>query len=980
MSDFFGSSSEEVNFASTVDYEIVRTNERVREVARELRRESLLAVDTENAGIDPHRKWALLLQIGTSKKCYIFEHYRTTLGTKFDSYPKELDLAPIKELLEDPSILKVLFQAKYDWRWLFVHYGIRMRNICCLQVVERLLTVGLPNARRRPALRELALKYLGINLRKEARSGFIDRDPEADPIVEKEFAYSAGDVVLLPEIYHQVQPHIDKWGLQRVCRLEFDVLPAVARAEVAGVLVNQERWRALVVKAKEKHRKVSGEVYKCFEGVVAQKTLFGIPTFNIGSQPQLLKNLKKLGFDLPDTEEATLKRYRDKPSATRAIAKRREAFKHLLDWRGLNKILTSYSEKFLGRINPETGRLHCEFNQVEADTGRMSSSKPNLQQVPGFDPDDPDSLDFRGCFEARPGYRLVTADFSQQELRILADMSGDPTFRKAYTTFSDEGLELDVHRYTASVIFNVPYDEVTKVQRGQAKILNFFLVYGGGAYSLSATLKITEDEAQKIIDDYFKRYDRIKHFLDSRANAALNDGYSETISGRKRFLTAPSPDDPIFKRARAAIRRKGKNCVDSLTEALTIDRGWVRGFDLLPDDTILTKNSETGILEWQKLTDLKLFPEEEGTYYKIRSKSFEAITTPTHRWLVRDKATGRDVCRTTEELSEWGDHRIHRTGRFTGIERGVHSDCFVELCGWFITDGSYESRPRKTKPARHCVHLGQSARANPEKVERIKQLLGKIDSRAWECKPNLRTEVVKWTLSEDLSGKLHSLFPERELTLEFMRNLTKTQIKILFDVMKLGDGSVVKSGKSVFTAGTEKAAGGFQILCTLAGYSSHAYARDMSKYTPQSTKLLNVPNQGSCWYVNVLSRDRVQVNKGQKEKFVGKVAVWCPIVPNTYFVARRQGQVFITGNTPIQGSGADVTKQAMAFLFRALEDRGYDATILMIVHDEFVVEVREDQAEEVARIVEEEMIRGFSHFFKTIPMRVDVHSGFTWEK
>lgn len=643
MSSFFSTSPEEPDFASTVDYEIVRTNERVREVAQELGRESLLAVDTENTGIDPHRKCALLLQIGTSKKCYIFEYYRTTLGSKFDSYPKELDMAPIKELLEDPSILKVLFQAKYDWCWLYVHYGIKLRNICCLQIVERLLTVGLPNARRRPALRELTQKYLGINLRKEARSGFIDRDPEIEPITEKEFAYSAGDVVLLPEIYHQVQPHIDKWGLQRVCQLEFDALPALARAEVAGVFVNQERWRKLVQRAKDKHLGVSAEVYKCFEEVVAQKTLFGIPTFNIGSQPQLLKNLKKLGFDLPDTEEATLKRYRDKPSTSRAVAKRREVFTHLLSWRGLNKILTSYSEKFLGRINPETGRLHCEFNQVEADTGRMSNSKPNLQQVIGFDSEDPDSLDFRGCFEARRGYRLITADFSQQELRILADMSGDLTFQKAYTTYDDEGNSLDVHRYTASVIFGVPYDEVTKTQRGRAKVLNFFLVYGGGAYSLAATLKISEEEAQKIIDSYFKRYGQIKQFLDSRANAALNDGYSETISGRKRFLSLPAPEDPMFKRARASIRRKGMN-------------------------------------------------------------------------------------------------------------------------------------------------------------------------------------------------------------------------------------------------------------------------------------------------------------------------------------------------SPIQGSGADVTKQAMAFLFRAFEDGGYDATILMVVHDEFVVEVREDQAEKVAQIVEEEMIRGFTHFFKKIPMRIDVHIGFTWEK
>ena len=138
-------------------------------------------------------------------------------------------------------------------------------------------------------------------------------------------------------------------------------------------------------------------------------------------------------------------------------------------------------------------------------------------------------------------------------------MSGDPTFRKAYTTKDEDGNELDVHRYTASVIFGVPYKEVTDTQRKRAKVLNFFLVYGGGSYSLAQTLKISEDEAQQIIDDYFHRYGKIKDFLDNCANEALTKGYSLTISGRKRFLTVPSPNDPDFKRIRSSVRRRGKN-------------------------------------------------------------------------------------------------------------------------------------------------------------------------------------------------------------------------------------------------------------------------------------------------------------------------------------------------------------------------------------------------------------------------------------
>ena len=544
MSSVFTNTSAQVNFADSVDYEIINTTEGVARAAEELSSELLLAVDTENSTIDPHNGWPILLQVGTSDKCFVFEGWHSKEATG-----RDVDFSPLKELLESPDILKVFFQAKYDWKWIYRHYGIKVRNLFCCQVAERLLTVGLPNARRRPSLREVVLKYLGIELKKEARSGFIDRDPIEDPITDSENAYSGADVVLLPDIYYQQMELLREHDIHLAMAMENRALPALAKAEVAGVIVDQERWKDLVGEAVVKHREISARVYKHFESVMPQKTLFGLPTFNIGSQPQLLKNLKRLGFKLDDTDEGTLKRYKNKHAV----------FPQLIKWRGFQKVVSSYGSKFLAKINKNTGRLHGQFNQVMADTGRMSSSNPNLQQVPGFDPDDDDSLDFRSCFIAKPGYKLVTADFSQQELRILADMSGDPTFRKAYLERDEDGNTLDVHKYTASVIFEVPYKEVTPNQRKKAKTLNFFLVFGGGAYSLADTLKCTEEEAQDIIDDYFKRYSHIKRFLDNCASSAVYNGYATTISGRKRFLTLPSPDDPMFRRAKSSIKRRGKN-------------------------------------------------------------------------------------------------------------------------------------------------------------------------------------------------------------------------------------------------------------------------------------------------------------------------------------------------------------------------------------------------------------------------------------
>jgi len=539
--NIFAEPADEItNFADTVCWEVVRTNSRVKEVALLLSKEKMLAVDTENAGLDPQRKIALLLQIGTTDKCYIFEHY---LG---------LDLTPIKEVLEDESILKVLFNAKYDWKWLLFHYNIRMDNIFCSQVTERVLTVGLPGAKILYSLLDVVKKYLGITLHKEARSAFIDRDTILDPITDAEFAYSAADVVLLPDICLLQIDKLNTAELQIAAQLEFDVLPPISESELEGNQINQERWRDNLASAKAEYERLSPLIMKCFDNVVAQKTLFSVPTFKLSSNQQLLANLAKLGYVLDNTEADTLKDHIND----------HEVFRLLLPWRGYSRVLSTYGEKLLKRINPDTGRLHCQFNQVRASTGRMSAEKPALQTIPGYDPDDPTSLDFRSCFVAKAGYKLVTADFSQQELRILADMSGDPMFSKAYTELDSKGETLDVHAHTASTIFGTPYEDVTKVQRGKAKMLNFFLVYGGGVKSLAYNLNIEEQEAEQLINDYFDRYSGIKNLLDSFGASALNEGFIRTICGRRRYMFMPPelvPGSKDFKKERASIRRRAGN-------------------------------------------------------------------------------------------------------------------------------------------------------------------------------------------------------------------------------------------------------------------------------------------------------------------------------------------------------------------------------------------------------------------------------------
>jgi DNA polymerase-1 len=199
----------------------------------------------------------------------------------------------------------------------------------------------------------------------------------------------------------------------------------------------------------------------------------------------------------------------------------------LLEYRQLEKLRNTYVDALPKLVNPETGRLHTSFNQTVAATGRLSSSDPNLQNIPirtelG--------REIRKGFVAEEGYLFFGADYSQIELRILAHFSGDEAFVGAF----QEGI--DVHKQTASVIFDVPLEEVTSEMRGRAKTINFATLYGQGDFSLARRLEISRDEAKEFIEEYFRRFSGVRAFLDQQINLAREQGYVETLSGRRRYI------------------------------------------------------------------------------------------------------------------------------------------------------------------------------------------------------------------------------------------------------------------------------------------------------------------------------------------------------------------------------------------------------------------------------------------------------------
>ncbi len=339
-------------------------------------------------------------------------------------------------------------------------------------------------------------------------------------------------------IYEAQRDRLQKEQLEKIASLEFGLVPVVSEMELRGFLIDVEKWRQVIAdyrkKAQEIDRKMQEELRPYSRST--QKDLFGnhANVVNLNSPSQIMEAFRRVGLDLPSTGEEILARY-DHPLA-----------KLLLEYRESEKIISAFGENLLEKINPKTGRIHPDYMQIGADTGRFACSNPNLQQIPT------DSM-FRSCFIASPGNNLVIADYSQIELRIMAELSEDPVFMKAFKE------DQDLHALTASQMFNIPIDQVSKEKRFQAKSINFGLMYGRGARSLAVQLGVSEDESRRLLDKYFKQYHRVKTWLDNISRDAIRRGYSTTLGGRKRYYEKVASDDPSYDRQVSYIERQGKN-------------------------------------------------------------------------------------------------------------------------------------------------------------------------------------------------------------------------------------------------------------------------------------------------------------------------------------------------------------------------------------------------------------------------------------
>jgi DNA polymerase-1 len=424
------------------------------------------------------------------------------------------EMAPLRDLLKDASVVKIAQNAKFDVL-MFRRAGIEVRG---LTFDTMLASYVLDPGRRSHGLDVLALEFL--DHRVTSLQELCGRGKTAIPFDEcpTDCArdYSCEDADMALQLCERFTPQLEADGLTQLFReIEMPLVDVLARMEWEGVSIDVEWFRSLKARFTTERQAVEREIYD----------IAGME-FNINSNLKL----REILFD--KLELPVLKRTPTGPSTDASVLQELAEQGHqlpqrLMEYRELSKLESTYLDTLPALVHPETGRLHTSFNQTVATTGRLSSSDPNLQNIPirrelG--------RDIRRGFIPRPGWKLLAADYSQIELRLLAHLSDDTAFVDAFRAGGD------IHRQTAAIIFGVPVDSVSAEMRARAKTINFATIYGQGAHALSRQLRIEFAEARAFIAAYFERFQGIRRYLDSMVEFARENGYVQTIFGRRRYI------------------------------------------------------------------------------------------------------------------------------------------------------------------------------------------------------------------------------------------------------------------------------------------------------------------------------------------------------------------------------------------------------------------------------------------------------------
>lgn len=811
--------------------------------------------------------------------------------------------------------------AKVEWK-IFSKYGIDNWYIeDDVNLMSYLLDVDTPNGLKENAKKELRMDMPSYEDTIGQKPGNINWNT----VDWYEYArYGARDAYATYKLRDVFLPRVKELPALYKCykSLEIPLTYEVARSEMAGVSIDVEFLKGLSDIAEVEIRRAEQDIYD----------KVGVE-FNIGSSKQLAEILfGRLGYPVMKRSEKTGERSVDEDTLKELSFKGYEIADDILEYRQLGKLKSTYIDAIPEMIDPD-GRLRGSFNQQGTATGRFSSSKPNLQNQPNNK-----KFPIKRSFVPKPGYKFLVYDWSTIEIRIMAHESGDARMIEILNAGRD------IHQETTDSI-NGQFG--LTLTRGQGKTINFGVLYLMGAESLAYMLNkqlkqevhdgkitmaeykdryISEKVAQKIIDGFFNAYPGFTQFIKDEVAEVKESGYSWTLGGRRR----PVPELKN-KKTFGFGRRKAVNCVDENTECFT-KYGWRKYDQLSIGDELLTYNNSTNSMEWNNIDEL-LIKGFKGDMLSMEGINHSSLTTLDHRWYVRDSVSGK--CKTIKSyemlskkssslriplMQEWGNN----------VGNDFLTKEHYKLLGIFMTDGHFKSSKR--------IAITQST--SKRKTGNIDEILRLIKVIGCEIK---KTYIKSFDKYNDIHQiEFSGTFVETIITLltkdklfktnEFIYNLKQEHAKSLLDGLLLGDGWMKKGSiktKYISTKNKDRKLV-FEDIILMAGFG---YSTTYNKASEQ-------------FVICIKSRRNVYIHNLKKEivKYSGKV--WCPHLKNDCFLARRNGQIYVTQNTPIQGGAGDLMKLGIIRLNKMYNEMGFDATTLLYVHDEYVIEVKEEQAEE----------------------------------
>ena len=942
-----------------LNYRLITTAEDLRAVVSKLSQEAAVGLDTETTSLDPYSGRMRLVQLSTPDGVYIVD-----LDRFADGDPAKSDaLAPLRQLLAAPRPVKVAHNAKFDAKWMKHYLGVELGYVFDTLLASQIVSAGEQEDRH--GLEAVAARYLNETIDKAER--LSDWSGE---LSEAQLRYAALDAAILPPLREKLIERLKADGLVDCARLEFECVLPVAGLELAGIYLDKERWREQMAIIEKKRITLAEELQGMLAEGTAQGSLFANARadINLDSHTQLTAALKRLGVPVPDST----RHWKLQP-----LAGQYPVIARLLEYRTVQKALTSYGENILNEINPVTGRIHANFHQIGAPTGRFACNSPNIQQVPH-------SIEYRRCFRAPEGRKLVIADYSQVELRILADFTGDQGFIDAFNSGAD------LHRVTAAQVFNVAPDQVTAEQRSFAKRLNFGVVYGIGAQRFAAMTGLSLSDAEDILRRYFTTYRALDAWLRDAALRAVRERTARTASGRLARFNF----DPADKQAVSLAQRNGKNtpvqgCLSYDSRIFTESHGYIEIGKL--------DGEKVRVWDGRKFVSARVAYSGKKQKVKVELWGGHYIECSTdHKFLTID-VNGRTSWRSPSQFvkgnyvklsdatGEWSlplQLPAPETKAHNAIPRSVAAiDDRFDLGVWLgrtASDGSVGEYEVRLIVAEHeesilpylrnlCEDIGYTkhklrvTQTQPQRLHYLGIASKSLAQQLLAVGIKTRIPDCAWRDSRILAGYLRGMFD--------------------------GDGTVNPDGPVLcFGQGSKHLcwAREIQQALLLFGIRSRinicadrinvcVLKRDSALFADK-IGFANPHKQAKVEAIRSFAQDGKIYGRAARIKSVEITDQWVDM----YDVVDSETGQFMANGLIVHNSSADILKRALRLLHDDLRDTS--ANIVNIIHDEIVVEADAGQAHEVAQKVERAMCAAGEEYIKRVPVKVETEVADEWVK